>query len=193
MIRVAALFVRSDSIYKSIPEVDCWDIDRDARLYRGNHPVIAHPPCRAWGQLSHMAKPRPDEKSLAITAIDMVRRWGGVLEHPRNSSLWPVAGLPVRGFDAWGGWTLPIAQYWFGHRAEKMTFLYIVGCTPRDVPIMPMILGDAPCICGSPGRKKNGRRSAARPEISHREREATPVDLAKWLVDLANLCRQKGE
>lgn len=28
--QVAALFVRRDSIYKTMPEVDAWDADRDA-------------------------------------------------------------------------------------------------------------------------------------------------------------------
>ena len=32
---VAALFVRADSVYKTLPGVDCWDIERDAMLYRG--------------------------------------------------------------------------------------------------------------------------------------------------------------
>lgn len=76
---VAALFVRKDSIYKSIEGVDCYDIARDARNYTGALPVIAHPPCRAWGQLSYFAKPRSDEKELSFFAIDMVRKWGGYL------------------------------------------------------------------------------------------------------------------
>ena len=51
---VAAMFVRADSVYKTIPGVDCWDIDRDARLWPGGCPVVAHPPCRAWGRLRHL-------------------------------------------------------------------------------------------------------------------------------------------
>ena len=30
-VTVAVLFARSDSIYKSMPECDVWDIERDAR------------------------------------------------------------------------------------------------------------------------------------------------------------------
>lgn len=41
---VATLFVRSDSIYKSLPGVDAWDISRDARKWPGGCPVVAHPP-----------------------------------------------------------------------------------------------------------------------------------------------------
>jgi len=74
---VAVLFARRDSIYKTMPDCDVWDIERDARKWPGGCPVVAHPPCRAWGQLSHMANPRPDEKELAIFAVDQVRKFGG--------------------------------------------------------------------------------------------------------------------
>ena len=57
---VAVLFVRSDSVYKQMADVDCYDIDRDARTWPGGCPVVAHPPCRAWGLLRQFAKPRPD-------------------------------------------------------------------------------------------------------------------------------------
>lgn len=159
MIEVAVLFARTDSNYKKIAECDVWDADRDARNYPGSYPVIAHPPCRAWGQLRHMAKPRPDEKQLAIFAIDQVRKYGGVLEHPKNSSLWPTANLPTDNIlDQYGGWTLPINQYWCGHRADKQTNLYIVGCKPSEIPDIPILLGNAPCRIGSAGRRKNGQR-----------------------------------
>ena len=76
---VAALFCRADSNYKSIPGVDVYDAERDARTYDGPHPVIAHPPCRGWGQLRHMAfKVRPDERNLARLSVALVREFGGV-------------------------------------------------------------------------------------------------------------------
>ena len=146
---------------------------------------VAHPPCRAWGALRHFARPRPDERDLAIFAVDVVRRCGGVLEHPAYSTLWRVAGLPFPGErDAFGGWTLPLPQFWFGHRARKNTGLYIVGTDIRNLPAFPMVLGDAPCVVAS--RLRGGGR---RPEISKAEREATPPGLARWLVDLARGCR----
>jgi len=61
---VAVLFARKDSIYKQMPDVDVYDIDRDARTWPGGCAVVAHPPCRGWGGLSHMAKPRHGEKDL---------------------------------------------------------------------------------------------------------------------------------
>jgi hypothetical protein len=128
---VAVLFARADSTYKTLPGTDVWDIERDAKLWPGGAPVVAHPPCRAWGRLRKFAKPRKGERQLAIWSVRQVRRFGGVLEHPVGSLLWEKAGLPAPGqIDAHGGWTLPIHQNWWGHRAEKATLLYIVGCGP---------------------------------------------------------------
>lgn len=185
---VAVLFARADSIYKTLPECDVFDAERDARTYAGTNPIVAHPPCRAWGAFAMFAKPREDEKALAPWAIEQIRKNGGVLEHPNASKLWPELGLPEPGtVDEFGGWTLPIHQHWFGHRAEKKTRLYIVGCKPRDIPDMPMVLGQATHVIGDVGRSSNGTK---RPEVSKDEREHTPPQLARWLVDLAKLCRR---
>lgn len=191
---IAALFIRRDSLYKDLPEVDAWDIDRDARRWPGGYPVIAHPPCRAWGRLRHLAKPAPAERELALWAVQQVRRWGGVLEHPANSNLWPAAGLPaLRQTDGWGGWTLPISQYWWGHRAEKRTWLYIVGCRPKNIPALPLVLGTASALVGTSGRRRDGTRLQPgdpgwRPEIAKADREKTPAALTHWLVNLASRC-----
>lgn len=199
LIPVAVLFAREDSVYKDILGCDVFDKSRDAKNFTGGKPVIAHPPCRGWGQLRALANPAPGEKELAIFAIDQVRKFGGVLEHPKNSSLWPVAGLPEPGErDEFGGWTLPINQSCFGHKAQKSTRLYIVGCSPVDVPAIPLILGDAQYVCGSPGRRNDGTRLKKgdigwRPEITPAEREHTPESLAYWLVELAEKCQPQGE
>jgi hypothetical protein len=183
MREVAALFVRADSIYKTMPGVDAWDEARDARNWPGGVPVVAHPPCRAWASLRHCAKPRDGEKDLAHLAIRHVRQWGGVLEHPQLSTLWKVAGLPEPGMrDEHGGWTLIIDQHWWGHRARKRTRLYIVGCEPADIPPIPMRLGEATHTVGLwSGRDK----ARCRPSISKREFEATPPELAEWLCEVA--------
>lgn len=192
--QVAALFCRSDSNYRDFDSVDVWDAERDARRWPGGCSVIAHPPCRAWGQLRAMANAAPGEKELALLAVKWVREFGGVLEHPKKSTLWPEAGLPEPGQrDKFGGWTLPINQFWWGHRAEKATRLYIVGCEPTDIPDIPIVLGDAPCLVGTSGRRKDGKRlkkgdDGWRPEISKAEREHTPPLLAEWLVKLARKC-----
>jgi hypothetical protein len=178
---IAVLFARCDSIYKTIPECDVFDMDRDALTYRGNMPVIAHPPCRAWGRLRGLAKPLPGEREL---------------EHPAASVLWKAAGLPEPGWrDKYGGWTLVVYQSSFGHRAEKATRLYIVGIEPAQMRMTPLILGEASHIIGTSGRRRDGGRlrrgdSGWRPEVSRVEREATPVAFAHWLIELAESCAQ---
>jgi len=196
---VAVLFARADSNYKAMPGTDVYDIERDARKYDGVSPVVAHPPCRGWGKLSYFAKPAPGELELGPFAVDQVRRCGGVLEHPKDSRLWGAAGLPRPGqVDAWGGWTLPISQHWWGHRAEKLTWLYIVGLRPSEIPPIPLHLGDAThVIARSRVRRIDGSRlrkgmTGWRPEVTKAEREHTPPRLADWLVELARRCRRPG-
>lgn len=184
--KVAVLFARADSVYKTLPGCDVWDIDRDARKWPGGYPVVAHPPCRAWGRLRHFAKPRSDEKGLALWAVKQVRSFGGVLEHPAASTLWPTAGLPLPGErDEFGGWTLPVYQHWWGHRAEKSTLLYIVGCNPADIPEMPYRIDEPTHVVQS--RKREG----SRPHITKAEREHTPIALAIWLCELARRCSKQ--
>lgn len=191
---VAALFVRADSVYKGMQGVDAYDAERDARTYDGPWPVVAHPPCRSWGRLRKFAKPRADERNLARLAVALVREFGGVLEHPDSSTLWGAQRLPEPGqVDAFGGWTLGISQHWWGHRAEKLTRLYIVGCSPRDIPEMPIALGEATHVIAQHRTLPDGSRLVKgmpgwRPEVSKAEREHTPAELARWLVELARRC-----
>jgi hypothetical protein len=180
---VAVLFARADSIYKTLPGCDVYDINRDARTWPGGCPVVAHPPCRAWASLRNWAKPREGEKDLALWAVAQIRAWGGVLEHPALSTLWTVAALPKSGeHDKFGGWTLVADQHWWGHRARKRTRLYICGIKPSDIPTMPMRLGDATHTVGL----WSGRdRATCRPSIAKHEYEETPTEFALWLVKLA--------
>ncbi len=185
---VSVLFARSDSNYKTLPGCDVWDIDRDARCWPGGSPVVAHPPCRAWGRLRQFAKPRPDEKQLAILAVSHVRQFGGVLEHPAESSLWLECRLPRPGEfpDEFGGWTLEIQQFHFGHRAEKLTWLYIVGCDPSGIPSIPIREGRAThCI-------RPTKSYPRLPSVTKAEREHTPPQLAAWLCDLARRCAMRS-
>jgi len=187
---IAVLFARADSIYKSLPGCDVYDIDRNALTYRGDLPIVAHPPCRAWGALRKFAKPRFGERKLAIWSVLHIRRNGGVLEHPNASRLWPTMNLPAPGArDIFGGYTLPIDQDWFGHRAEKRTRLYIVGCEPRDLPAFPISL-EEPTHCVAQSARRQKLRLT--PEITKPEREATPPQLAIWLCEIARRCRMHG-
>lgn len=94
--------------------VDPWDEARDARNYAGPHPVVAHPPCERWGRYwggGPMLHGTPRQKKLGddggcfAAALDAVRRFGGVLEHPEASHAFRHFGLPRPSFN--GGWTEP--------------------------------------------------------------------------------------
>lgn len=188
MRQVAALFVRADSVYKTMPGVDAWDIERDARNYAGVAPIVAHPPCRAWGNLRHMANPRHDEKDLARWAVERVRRYAGVLEHPASSTLWRDQGLAEPGtIDAHGGRTITIRQWDFGHRAEKLTRLYFVGLRYDELPARPTRAG-VPSHVVSTGHGLRVGDPGFRSRVTDAEREHTPAQLAEWLVELARRC-----
>jgi len=110
---VAALFVRADSIYKTLTGVDAYDFERNALTWSGGCPVVAHPPCRSWGRYKTVAKPLSGERELALWAVDQVRRFGGVVEHPLSSELWKAIGCRTPGVrDAHGGVLLSVHQCW---------------------------------------------------------------------------------
>lgn len=162
---VSALFCCDSSPYRSIPGVDVFDVLRDARSFDLSTPVVAHPPCRAWGKLSYFAKPRHDERDLAIWAMWVVRHCGGVLEHPMTSRLWSFFGVRPGCRDDFGGLLVPVDQVDFGHRAQKRTGLYCVGCSVR------------------PGW--GGVPTLSVERMPHAEREQTPPALASILVEAA--------
>ncbi len=179
---IAVLFARNDSRYKELDGYDVYDIHRDARNYCLSYPVLAHPPCRAWGQLSHMANPRPDEKQLAFFALAQVRLNGGVLEHPAGSRLWREANLPLEGEfpDEFGGFTIEVDQYDFGHVAHKKTKLYICGIAMRELPQLPPpnLAPTDRSICGN---VKGTKR------CTQYQREYTPDLLIEFITEI---CRR---
>ena len=72
--RVAALYVDRRGPYWNRPDVDAWDVERDARKYAGPWPVVAHPPCGPWGALRHLYK--GNEHDCAPRAVEQVRTFG---------------------------------------------------------------------------------------------------------------------
>lgn len=142
---IAALFVQSDGCYAQWPWIDLWDKDRDARLYSGPYPVVAHPPCQRWGKLwmgspSYVArtgirKKKGDDGGCFAHALESVRKYGGVLEHPFASHAWPYFSInkPSRkggwiSADEYGGYTCCVEQGRYGHWMRKPTYLYAVNC-----------------------------------------------------------------
>jgi len=185
---VSVLFARVDSNYKKLG-MDVWDAERDAMKWPGGSSAIYHPPCRYWGRMRDFATKNATseeveaERNLARWAVDQVREWGGVIEHPAYSTLWADKNLPAPGErDKYGGWTLPINQHSFGHRAEKKTWLYIVGCEPKEIPDLPIVLGKAThCI-------RPTKSYPRLPSVTKADREHTPPALAEWLIELARRC-----
>lgn len=186
---VAALFVRKDSAYKALDGVDAWDVMRNANYWPGGSPVVAHPPCSQWGGLRHMARKDPAEKGLARWAVRWVRIFGGVLEHPKGSSLWDDMGMPKpgAGVDVHGGYTLEVDQWWWGHVVNKPTWLYIVGCA--GVPPIPYKPGKSSRVVTT-GHGIRKDHPGFRSRVTQKEREYTPMELAKWLVEVARRCKQ---
>lgn len=177
MLKVSVLYARRDSIYRDLC-FDVWDESRDARLYSGPWPVVAHPPCRAWGPMRQFANPPEGEAQLAFDALDKVRRFGGILEHPQGSDFWRAASLP-RPSDApdrFGGFTVLIDQGWFGHFAPKPTWLHVVGMPRHHFPPMPV----------DQLARRTGRTKAMQPA----DRERTPWHLAAFLLRAAAQCRK---
>lgn len=138
MSTVAALYVDPNGVYANLPGVKVWDEQRDARRYAGPWPVVAHPPCSRWCQLASVNQARwgtpiGEDGDCFWHALDAVRRWGGVLEHPAYSLAWPTFDLPypLRGvwtqtfFDV--GYVTEVSQVAYGHSSRKRTWLYCIG------------------------------------------------------------------
>lgn len=138
---VAALFVETGGAYYGIEGVDPWDEARDACLYAGPYPVVAHPPCARWSVLWPLVKAacglEPGEDGGCFeSALHSVRTYGGVLEHPALSLAWTRFSLPRPAPGGWtrdlfdSGYTTEVSQAAYGHRARKRTWLYYVGDNP---------------------------------------------------------------
>lgn len=182
---VAALYIDPRGPYPALG-VDCWDAARDARLYEGPGPVVAHPPCGPWGRLRHLS--RHDDPALAVRAVEQVRLWGGVLEHPAGSLLWEHCRLPLPGWfpDEHGGRTIEVCQVEWGHVLRKRSWLYLVGVGRVPAPPFP---GRAPTHWASGGRTKSSRTGSPVPHgikvASAQQRRRTPIEFARFLISLA--------
>ncbi len=136
---IAALYVETGGVYYGLDDVDPWDEARDARLYAGPWPVVAHPPCQRWSILAPGIETRfghkvGDDGGTFAAALEAVRTFGGVLEHPAHSLAWSHFELP-RPSRAGGwtssltddGWSAWVDQGWYGHEYKKPTWLYARG------------------------------------------------------------------
>jgi hypothetical protein len=143
---IAALYVMPKGSYYGLEGVDLWDEARDARTYPGPFPVVAHPPCTRWCRLAGLVEKRwgykrGEDGGCFAAALQSVRTWGGVLEHPAYSDAWKAYGLakpPRQGgwvkADELGGWTCHVEQVRYGHLAKKATWLYAFGMDKGALP-----------------------------------------------------------
>lgn len=142
---VAALYVDPKGVYANLPGVEVWDEARDARTYAGPWPVVAHPPCNRWSKLATFRRQRDGmDGGCFAAALAVVRKYGGVIEHPAHSLAWSQFGLPRPGVYGWtqslfGGAACEVDQAWYGHEARKPTWLFAVAC---DLPAF--VWGKAP-------------------------------------------------
>lgn len=194
---IAALFVMKRGCYIGLDGVDPWDEDRDARLYDGPHPVIAHPPCERWGRYfggSPATWPRlklGDDKGCFAAALKAVRQWGGVLEHPADSKAWAAFNLnaPSRGggwlaADFHGGWTCRVEQGAYGHRARKATWLYACGV---DLPELRWGTTEGDFVRARDGRQMRREiRTGACQRLSKKQRKTTPIEFRDLLISIAS-------
>ena len=191
--RLVVLFVEPDSIYKRMG-LDCYDEARDARTYAGDDPVVAHPPCQLWGSMAAVnfarwggEHNRPEnDGGLFAFAVDTVRRCGGVLEHPAKTQAWAAHGLTKPTGIGWqacddGGWVCEVWQSAYGHRANKATWLYLVG--------NPVALRwERPTGTHQVGFHDQRGKARNKPTLGRREANATPPEFAAALVELARKC-----
>lgn len=206
MTNVQALFVDARGIYPRFlgPE-NCWSIERDATLYTGTAPVVAHPPCQLWTNFAAVNWGRykrelpawydgGSDGGLFEFALKTIARCGGVLEHPANSHAFKHYGLPKPEPRQWRRVAPPTAELFallrgkrmyvtsvrqaaYGHRATKETWL--VFCGSATPPPLDWRQVDGTHQIGWFDRKK--------PTLGKREANATPQAFAELLIYLASV------
>jgi hypothetical protein len=203
--KIAALFVDANGCYAGLPDVDVWDEKRDARLYPGHYPVVAHPPCSRWCRLAGLVEARwghkrGDDGGCFASALTSVRKWGGVLEHPAYSGAWAAhrlaAPTTVGGWsradwiDGHDGWTCYIEQHRYGHAAKKATWLYACGVDLPELRWGHVLDTEVKALVSWCGNRV--RSGEDRPRVGKRAASATPHEFRDVLIAMARSA-QKGK
>jgi hypothetical protein len=209
---IAALYVETAGAYFGVPGVDPWDEARDARKYAGPHPVIAHPPCQRWGRFWHGSTRKPhqfkkgDDGGCFAAALNDVKSYGGVLEHPADSHAWEAFHLPRPRreggwtdacllFEKLPAWTCCVYQGHYGHFAGKPTWLIVAGLERDQLPELRW----GPCeqrihpraleLHGYEKARRIGMMAMVGGKDKTRIRNATPPEFQAVLLDLASRCK----
>src|SRR5205807_8695309 len=115
----------------------------------------------------------------------MINRYGGVLEHPAQSTLWKEENLPKPGTGDKNGFSISIDQCWWGHPARKSTWLYIVGIDPGSIPdYSPSFIPHTHKIAHLKRAKKKTK------VLPKRLNSHTPEKFAIWLIEIVKLCKE---
>lgn len=195
---IAALYVEKGGAYYGLDDVDPWDEARDARLYDGPYPVVAHPPCARWCALAPLNQAMHgykvgDDGGCFAAALDAVRRFGGVLEHPAYSYAWDAFQLPRPLRHGWTGSffdpgvTTEVSQVAYGHPARKRTWLYYVGENP---PTLDWREPEASASVSDFGPGNTRRRGDDWiPGIQYAAASATPPAFREALLAMARAAR----
>lgn len=204
---VAALFIDPEGPYPKMKDVECWDEKRDARLYLGPHPVVAHPPCNLWvnmaavnwkryGRQKPAWYPGGNDDNCFQRALACVRGYGGVLEHPAESHAWDSYELPKpprihpRSPLTGLGWRYecmkPGRWEWDCWTCEVWQSAYGHGARKRT---WLLYRGERPPFelnwTRKPGTHQIGWFDRNKPTLSKKEGSRTPPAFAETLVALA--------
>jgi hypothetical protein len=193
---IAALYVQTGGEYFGRPDVDPWDEPRDARLYQGPYPVVAHPPCQLWGPMANVNSARwggehnrpGNDGGCFESALSSVRRCGGVLEHPKATRAWKAYGLQKPVGLGWqrcpDGWVCEVWQSAYGHRANKATWiLYVGNVAPFE------LCWERPIGTHQIGFQDKRGKARNKPTLSDKESNATPPAFAGVLIELVRHSR----
>jgi hypothetical protein len=194
--QVAALYVEPRGTYSELADVELWGLpERDAREYRGPYPVVAHPPCSRWCRLAGLVEARwghkkGEDDGCFESALQSVRKYGGVLEHPAYSDAWAAFDLnrpPTGGHwvnaDFEGGWTCYVEQGRYGHPAKKATWLYAHGVGLPSLRWGHVPVRDVKALvswCGN-----HTKAGDERPRVGKAVASATPEAFRDALIGLA--------
>ena len=199
ILMVTVLFADPTGTYSQL-SVDLWDEVRDARKYYGDNPVVAHPPCQRWTRLGYASwkrwggdhnKPGNDNGCFA-SAIQTVRRVGGVIEHPAFTKAFAAYGIPAPNSNHWvqiadREYICEVLQSQWGHQAQKRTWLFLVSKkrpTNLQPPYPDRITGTHQIgFFDQRGKTRN------KPTLTRKNAIHTPLLFATDLITLADKAR----
>lgn len=132
-----------------------------------------------------------DDDGCFAHALWCVRTFGGVLEHPEASHAFRFFGLPIpktgSGWtepDYYGGRSFCVAQGHYGHRAQKLTWLYAL-----DVRFWEFKRGRCKNMARldegfHSSRERAKAKAVMRDRLDPKENNLTPPAFAEFLIGM---------